>query len=52
MLAGLLGAINRKSQAATIAHQLLSTLDDSAISQATGLSLEEVQAIRSDYLVS
>ena len=32
----------RKEMQRSIAQQLLSTLDDSAISQATGLSLEEV----------
>lgn len=32
----------RKKMQRSIAQQLLSTLDDSAISQATGLSLEEV----------
>ncbi len=41
----------RKEMQRSIAQQLLSTLEDSAISQVTGLSLEDVQAIRSDYLV-
>lgn len=36
----------------SIAQKSLSTLDDAAISQITGLPLEEVRAIRSDHLAS
>ena len=38
----------RQAMQRSIAQQLLSTLDDSAISQATGLSVEEIRSLRTE----